>query len=91
MCVSAEHRDPEDHVQYAGGAGGGAGEPERRAPGEGETVGELEICPGRGEEPGRAQNQRHTETTGQREAKQVQKRTHTRVWTTQLDNVRAMF
>ncbi len=77
VLVCVEHRDAEDHMYDAGGAGAGAGDAKRWAVGEGETVGELEICSGRGEEPGGAPRQRHTETTGQREAEQVQK--HTRV------------
>lgn len=77
VLVCVEHRDAEDHMYDAGGAGAGAGDTKRWAVGEGETVGELEICPGRGEEPGGAPIQRHTETTGQREAEQVQK--HTRL------------
>lgn len=42
-----EHRDSEDHMQHARGAGGGAGVPERRVAGEGEAVGGLERRPGR--------------------------------------------
>lgn len=70
----SEHRDSEDDVQHAGGAGGGAGVPERRAAGEGEAVGGLERSPGGREEPGGETHQGPAAAAGQREAEQVKGR-----------------
>lgn len=58
-------------MQHAGGAGGGAGVPKRRAAGEGEAVGGLERSPGGWKKPSWETHQRPAETAGQWEAEQV--------------------
>lgn len=70
----SEHWDSEDDMQHAGGAGGGAWVPERRAAGEGEAVGGLERRPGGREKPSGATHQGPAATAGQREAEQVRSR-----------------
>lgn len=52
FLLRTEPGDTEDHVHHAGGAGSGARDDERRAAGEGETMGGLERDSGGGEEPG---------------------------------------
>lgn len=66
-----EPRDSEDHVHHAGGAGCGAGEPERWAAGEGAAVGGLEGHTGGREEPGWEEDQGGPEAAGHWETEQV--------------------
>lgn len=61
-------------MQHAGGAGGRAGVPERRAAGEGEAVGGLERSPGGREKPSGETHQGPAAAAGQREAEQVKGR-----------------
>lgn len=67
----SEHWNTEDHMQHAGGTGGGAGVPKRWIAWEGEAVGGLERGPGRWKKPGRKTHQGPAEAPGQWEAKQV--------------------
>lgn len=77
LCYSSKSRfvpepwDTEDHMHHAGGASSGAGDPEWRAAGEGETVGRLEGDTGGGEEPGWEADQGGPEAAGHRETEQV--------------------
>lgn len=78
--ILPEHWNAEDHLQHAGGAGGGAGVPERWVAGEGTAVGGLERCLRRWKKPSWETHKRPAETVGQWEAEQVSYTDSNTVW-----------